>query len=137
VKIDVFHNSDLIDAEYSIVPGIGNLVGISVAAKIVGVIESDDGGFDGERLSVLAIRLCETDCEPGVAGGIHVVGDDFAEKSIATMEFDSIVEMNVVAERGAKLVTGVDAFGIQRVQEGSACWNHVCGFTDAAWLAAL
>src|SRR5580658_2081109 len=55
VKIDVLHDSDLIDLEGSVVPAARDLDRFlgPVSYETVRCVDADDGGFDGDRLPVL------------------------------------------------------------------------------------
>ena len=118
VKVDVFHDSELIDLEGSVAPAVRDLGSFGVVAdETVRRIESDDGGFDGDGLTVLEDGLGEADGEARFAGGVGVVVGDLAEKSVAFTQLDSTVEMDVAVEGGAELIAGVDAVGVQCVRE--------------------
>jgi hypothetical protein len=119
VKVNVLHDSDLIDAKCSVVPAVRDAAGECrlVADETVRRVDADDGGFDGNGLPVLEDCLGEADCEMRFAGSVCVIVGYLAEKSVTAMEFDSSVEMNVAAECGTELIAGVDAVGIQRASE--------------------
>ena len=119
MKIDAADYIELIDAKCSIVPGGGGVVGlkICVVQRIGGSVQRDDCGLDGDVLSVLEMGFGETDGQTGIAGRVHIVGDDFADESVTTMEFESAVEVNVSVEGSANLIAGVGVFGIERVSE--------------------
>ena len=119
MKVDVFHDAQLIDLEGSVVPAVRDLFGNCglVAYEIVRRIESDDGGLDGDGLAIFEDCLGEADRDAGPAGGVGVVVDDLAEQNVTVTKFGSSAEVNVAGECGTELIAVVDAIGIQRAGE--------------------
>ena len=111
MEVDAVHGIDLIDGEGAVVPtGRDITFGIEAVAVVVGEAsgkDGDDGGFDGNCLTVFAFGAGEAEGELGGAGYIHVVGGDLSEENGSSWELRAVGELNFFGEGGAEFIAGL------------------------------
>ena len=136
VEIYAIEGIDLIHAEGLIIPVVGLLIaggdGVVIAIGGFGSNDADDGGFDGDGLTIFQFGFSEAEGEFRGARLVHVVGGDATDEDGSAGQFGSITKLNLLCEGGVKHLTGSVFVGVEGVIEGGAGGNHAHGLALAA-----